>query len=200
LIVPHLIGREFFFDEKKGPITEKISCEEDLNLLSLENFHKKASNIYDSVREIRNILPKDKSLIVFTASIWTLIYYIIRDNTDDITQDYKFYKTIYEKPQWLVRLIHLLKEVSVEYIEKLIDSGADIVKIFDTHASQIPDEVLLSYCFEQHLEIMRRVKKKQPKTPFICFPKGIGVRYHEYVKKINPDILAIEKINHYIYS
>ena len=77
LLVPYALGQEVSFIENKGPLLSKFDMDKFLNNTE-KNFVKKLNPIYESIKETRKKLSKDKSLISFVGAPWTLIVYMLR--------------------------------------------------------------------------------------------------------------------------
>ena len=76
LLILNAVGQNVAFKEKTGPILGNY----DLNKFyktSDKNFIKNLKNVYKILKKTREKLPKQKALIGFAGSPWTLLVYII---------------------------------------------------------------------------------------------------------------------------
>ena len=76
LLILNAIGQKVEFKEKTGPILGKY----DLNKFyetSDKNFIKNLKNVYKILKKIKKKLSKQKALIGFAGSPWTLLVYMI---------------------------------------------------------------------------------------------------------------------------
>ena len=76
------------------------------------------------------------------------------------------------------------------HLKKQIESGADIVQIFDSWAGLLPENKIKKFCFEPTRRIVARLKKLG--KPIICFPRGINKKYEEFCKVVKPDCISID--------
>ena len=76
LLVNYAAGQDVKFEENFGPVLQKLDNEV---FLTIEKgvFINKLSNCYKSIRNVRNLLHKDKTLIGFAGSPWTLLVYAL---------------------------------------------------------------------------------------------------------------------------
>ena len=88
------------------------------------------------------------------------------------------------------KLINKITEVICLHIDKQIESGADVIQIFDSWAGLLPKKELQNYCYEPTLKIVEHVKSK--KIPTICFPKGINESYVDFCSTVKPDCISID--------
>ena len=186
LMIPYGIGQGVKFEKNKGPILSNFS--ESFFLKNSEiDFSKKLDPTYKSITKVRKKLDDSKSLISFVGSPWTLIVYM----TGIKRQENKLNISLFKKNEKQIELI-LEKIISYikTHIKNQIDAGADIVQIFDSWASLIPDESLEKYCYEPNRKIVSFCKEN--KIPVICFPKGIKKKYIDFAKYVKPDGLSID--------
>ena len=76
------------------------------------------------------------------------------------------------------------------HLKKQINSGADIVQIFDSWAGLLPDNKIKKFCFDPTKRIVEKLKKLG--KPIICFPRGINKKYEEFCKVVKPDCISID--------
>ena len=110
----------------------------------------------------------------------------------DLKKDKKNHEEIdkIESKYNLKKVIDDLVKYLCFHIEKQVRSGSDIVQIFDSWAGLIPENKLIDFCFEPNKKIVNYCKKL--KVPSICFPKGIGKNYSDFVKIVKPEGINID--------
>ena len=186
LLIPHVLGQTVNFFNGQGPSLKTFDMDifESNNLEILE---KKLSPVYSSLNLTRKKLDKKKSLISFVGAPWTLLVYMF-----DFKKDKKNHKEIdkIESKYNLKKVIDDLVKYLCFHIEKQVRSGSDIVQIFDSWAGLIPENKLIDFCFEPNKKIVNYCKKL--KVPSICFPKGIGKNYSDFVKIVKPEGINID--------
>ena len=113
-------------------------------------------------------------------------------------------KLIYSNPQFMHALLKKVTEVLKGYMSKQIESGANVVMVFDSWAAALEESAYFEFSWSYMKEISSYLKAKYPHVPVILFPKGIS----GYLDKIDgefdvfgvdwstPIELAKEKLGH----
>ena len=185
LMIPFGLGQKVEFKKGIGPILEDIKVDNILNTETLD-FVKKLSPVYKGLEKVKKNL-KDKELIGFVGAPWTLLLYML--NKESPKKQFDFNKIT--KDKFLNnKLINKITEVICLHIDKQIESGADVIQIFDSWAGLLPKKELQNYCYEPTLKIVEHVKSK--KIPTICFPKGIKESYVDFCSTVKPDCISID--------
>ncbi|TKX31794.1 uroporphyrinogen decarboxylase [Campylobacter estrildidarum] len=189
LVVPLEMGMHLRFEKGEGPVfKDPISSIEDLKKLDTQNAHKKLNYVYDALKLTREKLPKDKALIGFCGSPWTIATYMIEGGG---SKNYaKCKKMLYQNPELLHLILSSLTEVLKLYLEEQIKAGANAIQIFDSWASALECNEFFNFSFNYMLEISNFIKNKYPNIPVILFPKGIS----GYLDKIkgNFDVFGVD--------
>ena len=186
LMVPYGLGQNVVFQKNKGPILSDLDIDKFLNI-NEDEFLNKMEPIYDAIKKTRNLLNKEKSLISFVGSPWTLIVYMFGLKK---SKEFLDLKIILNKKNEINLVIKKLNDFLKIHIKKQIDAGADVVQIFDSWAGLIPEEKLEDYCYKPNKELVDFVKKNN--TPVICFPKGIKNNYLSFIKFVSPSCISID--------
>ncbi len=183
LLVPYALGQDVKFIKNEGPVLETFDLDKFFKN-NLDDFTKKMDPIYQAIKKVKKNLNKDKSLISFVGAPWTLITYMLRkdkqENTKNLLKDKKRIKIIIEN----------LNKYLCLHIKNQIDSGSDVVQIFDSWAGLLEKDDLQNFCIHPNYEIVNFCKNN--KIPVICFPKGIKNEYLNFNKEVKPDVLNID--------
>lgn len=177
LVVPLEMGLPLEFLSGEGPhFNRTITTLEDVKALG--SAADKLGYVYDAVSSIRSKLPKDKALIGFCGSPWTLATYMIEGQGSKTYAKSK--AMLYRQPQILRALLERLSDELKAYLEGQIQAGANTVQIFDSWAGALEQEAYLEFSWKYMKEIAKYIKGKYPHIPVMLFPKGIGA----YLDKI----------------
>ncbi len=173
LVVPNEMGMDLEFVKGEGPkFHNPIKSENDLDaLLGGEEAASKLTYVYDTIKLIKEELAEDKALIGFTGAPWTLATYMIEGEG---TKTYNICKKMmYSDPELLHKILAKVTEVVKIYMQKQIESGIDVVQIFDSWAAAIEPAKYDEFSWKYMVEIADYLKAKYPHIPIIMFPKGI---------------------------
>ena len=173
LVIPNEMGMHLDFIKGEGPIfKDPIVNEADVDaLLGGVAAADKLTYVYDTIKLLKQRLPEDKALIGFTGAPWTLATYMIEGQG---TKTYNLCKKMmYSNPELLHKILRKVTEVVKLYMEKQIESGIDVVQIFDSWAAAIEPGMYDEFSWSYMVEIAEYLKEKYPHIPVIMFPKGI---------------------------
>ena len=186
LMVPHALNQKVEFIKDQGPVLEDFNLKKFLSN-DKTSFTRKLDPVYKSIEKVKKKLDRKKSLIGFIGAPWTLLIYMIGAKQSKQNIDYKKIKTSEFEVNLVIDKLH---EYLCTHIENQINSGADVIQIFDSWAGLIPPNELHNYCFTPNLKIVDFCKQK--KIPVICFPKGLNTSYKEFNKIVKPDGINLD--------
>ena len=145
--------------------------------------------MYSAISKTRKQLDRKKSLIGFAGSPWTILVYVLNRMSPKKNNVYK--KILKDKEQ-AKELLKIIEKFICIHLKKQIESGADTIQLFDSWAGLLNKKDLNHFCFEPTKRIIENIKKKYPKIPIICFPKGIGKEVVNFCNITKPDALSID--------
>ena len=146
--------------------------EDDIDALD-SSADEKLEYVYEGVKLIRKNLDKEKALIGFAGSPWTIATYMVEGKGSK--QYAKIKKLVYSNPMMLHRLLAFNTKETIEYLSKQIEAGANAVMIFDSWGGALEREKFFEFSWNYMKEIAREIKKKYPQVPVIGFSKGVGL-------------------------
>jgi len=191
LVIPDALGLKVDFVKNEGPILQKITNEKDLEKLNTKNIVNHLQPVFENLKLTRAALEKNKTLIGFSGSPFTMACYMIEGGSSknfDLVR-----KTAIKNPQLFAKLIDILTDSVVIYLREQIKSGADVVKLFDSWAGILPENEFIKWVIEPTKKIVTKIREEFPKTPVICFPRGASVLYKNFVQEVAPDVVAVDQ-------
>ncbi len=180
LVIPDEMGMDLSFVKGEGPrFSDPITCDADIDrLIGGEEAASKLTYVFDTIKLLRKQLDErgdEIALIGFTGAPWTLATYMIEGQG---TKTYNICKKMmYSNPDLLHKILKKVTEVVKLYMEKQIQSGVDVVQIFDSWAAAIETDLYDEFSWSYMVEIAEYLKEKYPHIPVIMFPKGIPAFY-----------------------
>jgi len=176
LVIPDEMGMDLEFIKGFGPkFNDPLTSQEDLDrLVKGREASDKLTYVYDTIKLLRKQLDErgdEIALIGFCGAPWTLATYMIEGQG---TKTYNICKKMmYSNPELLHNILHEVTQVVKYYMEKQIESGIDVVQIFDSWAAAIEPSKYDEFSWKYMVEICDHLKAKYPDTPIIMFPKGV---------------------------
>lgn len=190
LVVPHAMGQKVEFIQNEGPRLEAITSTEELHSTLKNQSFDQLHIVGEILNSIKQDISPSTSLLGFSGAPWTLATYMIQGKSSKDFVDTKF--IIYQNPEFVDELFALLVDWIKKYLTMQIQAGADIVQIFDSWAGSLPYDLFEKYCIKPTQEIVSYLRDHHPETGIICFPKGIGLHYQEFIDKVQPDAVSID--------
>jgi uroporphyrinogen decarboxylase len=190
LVVPDALGQPVRFETGEGPRLDPIEDAEGLTQLDPANTGEKFSKVFETVSRIREGLPDETTLIGFCGAPFTVATYMIAGRgTPDQAPARKF---AYRDRQTFQALIDLLVDTSISYLKGQIDAGAEVIQIFDSWASVLPDEEFDAWVLDPMVRICDALRQYRPEVPIIGFPRAVGPLYERYVEKTGVNAVSCD--------
>ena len=190
LMVPYGLGQDLRFDEGHGPRLPPIRDESAVPVFDADAFHGRVGPIYETVSRTRAMLPDEVTMIGFAGSPWTVASYMVEGGT---SRDFATLKKMaFGQPDLINRLIDAIVDATIAYLDRQIEAGAQVVKLFDSWAGAAPEVLFDSLVIAPTARIVQGVRRLRPDTPIIGFPRGAGTRYAEYAAKTGVNAVATD--------
>ncbi len=185
LMLPYGLNQEVEFEKGFGPKLGKVDINE-MSKLDEVDFVKKIYPVYKAIKKVStNSLVKNKNTIGFVGAPWTLLVYMINQQSPK-----KDLKENFFKDDFLINRILLILEKFLKiHIKNQIDNGANVIQIFDSWAGLLEEKDLPNYVYSPTLNLVNYVKTLN--TPVICFPREIK-NYKEFCEIVKPDVIGID--------
>ncbi len=180
LVVPDALGQGVRFVEGEGPRLDAIGSAAELSRLNPASTGEKFGRIYETVARLRQDLPRETALIGFCGAPWTVATYMVGGEG---SSDQAAARTLaYRDPETFARLIGIVTEASVEYLDGQVRAGADVLQIFDSWAGNLPEREFDTWVVAPTRRIVAELKHRHPGTPIIGFPRGAGANAERYMR------------------
>lgn len=189
LVVPHALGRNLRFEEKKGPILDPLSVNEIKNL-NPEKAQEKLVPSFETLSLLKTALPAETTLIGFCGAPWTVATYMIAGHGTPDQAPARLFG--FNHPEAMKSLLELLADVSADYLVNQVKSGAEVLQIFDSWAGVLDEESFDSYVIYPIKRMVQRIRNVFPEVPIIGFPKGAGALYENFAQKTGVTVLGLD--------
>ena len=185
LMLPYGLGQKVEFEKNFGPRLGKLNLNEIAKIDEID-FVEKIHRVYKAIKKVSsNPDLKDKNTIGFVGAPWTLLVYMINQQSPK-----KKLKKDFFKDNFLINRILLIIEKFLKvHIKNQVDNGANIIQIFDSWAGLLEEKDLPNYIYTPTLNLVNFVKSLN--VPVICFPREIK-NYKEFCDIVKPDAVSID--------
>ena len=185
LMLPYGLDQSVEFKKNLGPILGNLELEKILKIEEID-FVEKLSPVYESIKLVSNSqLTKNKATIGFVGAPWTLLVYMINKKSPKLSLNSNFFENKY----LIDKVLKILDKFLKIHIKNQINSGAQIIQIFDSWAGLLKEKDLSYYVYDPTLSLVNYIKTLR--IPVICFPRGIR-NYKNYCETIKPDTICID--------
>lgn len=186
LVVPHALGQGVRFVEGEGPRLDPVADRAEIEALREPGDARIMAHlgpVFETVSRVRAALPRETTLLGFCGAPWTVASYMIGGRgTPDLAPARGLAA---RDPALLDALLDRLVTVSVEYLARQIEAGADAVQIFESHAGALPalpagetGDALARFSFRPIARMVAGLRARVPGARVIVFPRGSGLDGH----------------------
>jgi uroporphyrinogen decarboxylase len=190
LVIPYALGQKVTFTTGEGPVLEPIGDRDPHTVLQAGAELSTLAPIYDTVRRVKDELPKHVALLGFCGAPWTVATYMIAGRGTPDQEPARLYA--YRQPQRFAQLMDILVEASAGYLVRQLQAGADAVQIFDTWAGVLPPEEFARWCIAPVQRLIARVRSEVPEAKIIGFPRGAGASLLSYLDGVAVDAVGLD--------
>ena len=188
LLIPRALGQEVWFEAGEGPRLGELPSIESM-ADQIEASTGRLSAIGETLSRVRAELEPDRALIGFAGAPWTVATYMIEGRGSDRSGARTY---AYQNPEKLDRLIDVLVESTARYLVMQAKSGAQVLKLFESWAEGLVEDVFERIVIKPHAAIIEKVRAAGVDTPFIGFPRGAGALVENYAAKVPVNAVALD--------
>ena len=185
LMLPYGLNQKVEFKKNFGPILGEININEMASLDEVD-FVEKIYPVYKAIKKVStDNLMKNKNTIGFVGAPWTLLVYMINQQSPKKNLKQDFFKNT----DLIKKILLVLEKFLKIHIKNQIENGANVIQIFDSWAGLLGEKDLPYYIYSPTFNLVSYVKSL--KIPVICFPREIK-NYKEYCEIVKPDAISID--------
>ena len=185
LMLPYGLNQKVEFIKGTGPILGNIDLE-NISKLTESDFIKKVNPVYKLINLVKNNkITKNKTTIGFVGAPWTLLVYML--NQESPKSGLK--KDFFGDENLINNILAIIERFLKIHIKHQINSGAQIIQIFDSWAGLLEEKDLPNYIYKPTSNLVDYIKSLN--VPVICFPRNIK-NYKKYCDVVNPSVICID--------
>ncbi len=180
LTVPDALGLGLSFAAGEGPRFERpVQNAAAIRKLAVPDVKSDLGYVFEAVSTIRKALDGKVPLIGFAGSPWTVATYMVEGRS---SRDFATIKNLAkEDPDSLLRLLDVVTETTVQYLNAQIEAGAQAIMVFDTWGSALEADDYRRFSLANMQTIIDNLALDQGKepVPVVLFTKGAGERLRD---------------------
>jgi uroporphyrinogen decarboxylase len=185
LMLPYGLGQKVEFEKNFGPKLGELNLNEITKTDEID-FVEKIYNVYKAIKKVSSDpILNNKNTIGFVGAPWTLLVYMINQQSPKK----KLKENIFKDNFLINRILLIIEKFLKIHIRQQIESGANIIQIFDSWAGLLDEKDLPNYIYTPTLNLVDYVKSLN--VPVICFPREIK-NYKEFCDIVKPDVISID--------
>ena len=193
LLIPGALGQEVWFEPGEGP---RLGA-----LPSLDSMRERTagagqalSAVGETLSRVRAALEPERALIAFAGSPWTVATYMLDGEARTIGKGERAQARTYaySQPDQVDALLDILVEATAHYLKMQADAGAQVLKIFESWAEGLPDDLFQRLVMRPHKALVARVRELGVTVPLIGFPRGGAALAEDYAQAIDVQAVALD--------
>ena len=185
LILPYGLNQKVEFVKNVGPILGDLNINQ-MSKFTEDIFIDRVNPVYKAIDLVQNNqLTENKSTIGFVGAPWTLLVYMLNKKSPKQGLE----KSFFEDDVLIIEILKIIEKFLKIHIKNQVNSGAEIIQIFDSWAGLLDSKDLDKYIYNPTFSLVEFTKTLD--VPVICFPRGIK-DYKKYCDIIQPDVICID--------
>ena len=185
LMLPYGLNQNVKFVKNFGPKLGGLDLKE-IDKINEKLFIKKIEPVYKAIKKVSlDPILKNKSMFGFVGAPWTILVYMV--NQQSPKQELK--KNFFSDKALINKILSIIEKFLKIHIKNQVESGANVIQIFDSWAGILDDENLSNYIYEPTFNLVNYTKSLN--VPVICFPREIK-NYKKFCEIVKPDAVNID--------
>lgn len=184
------LGIDMDIAEGKGPIIHSpLRTQEQIDLLHPLEPEAALPFIKTILQALRSEVGDKSTVLGFVGAPWTLAAYAVEGKG---SKTYSIIKNMaFSDPTILHQLLAKLADAIAIYARYQIDSGAQVIQMFDSWAGQLSPQDYDTFALPYQQRVFQQVKQTHPDTPLILLVSGsAGVL--ERMAQSGADIVSVD--------
>jgi uroporphyrinogen decarboxylase len=188
LLLPMALGQAVWFEAGEGP---RLGPLPELGALGaeIEASTSRLAAVGETLARVRASLEPHRALIGFAGAPWTVATYMIEGRSSDRSRARTF---AYEQSEALDQLLEILVEATAKYLIMQAKAGAQALKLFESWAENLPEDVFERVVTRPHRAIVERVRASGVEAPIIGFPRGAGDLVEGYADQAGVEAVGLD--------
>lgn len=193
LLIPRALGQDVWFEAGEGPRLGEMPSVEAMRDKA-EGAGENLKSIGQTLSLVREQLDPSKALIGFAGAPWTVATYMLDGVARTIGKGERAQARTYAyaEPEKVAALLDVLVEATAHYLKMQADAGAQTLKIFESWAEGLPDDLFETLVLQPHIKLVKRVRDLGVTVPLIGFPRGSAALAERYARQLEVQAVALD--------
>lgn len=193
LLIPRALGQEVWFEAGEGPRLGALPPVEAMRDLTA-GAGEALKQVGQTLSLVRSRLEPERALIGFAGAPWTVATYMLDGEARSIGKGERAQARTYAyaEPEKVAALLDVLVEATAHYLKMQADAGAQVLKIFESWAEGLPDDLFETLVLKPHQTLVRRVRELGVTVPLIGFPRGSAALAERYAADCDVQAVALD--------
>jgi uroporphyrinogen decarboxylase len=193
LLIPQALSQEVWFEAGEGPRLGALPPIESMRDLTM-GAGEALKQVGQTLSLVRSQLEPERTLIGFAGAPWTVATYMLDGEARSIGKGERGQARTYAyaEPDKVAALLDVLVEATAHYLKMQADAGAQVLKIFESWAEGLPDNLFESLVLGPHQKLVRRVRELGVTVPLIGFPRGSAALAERYAGEVDVQAVALD--------
>ena len=193
LLIPRALGQEVWFEAGEGPRLGALPTIEAMRDLTADA-GEALKQVGQTLRIVRGQLEPERALIGFAGAPWTVATYMLDGEARTIGKGERAQARTYAyaEPEKVAALLDVLVEATAHYLKMQADAGAQVLKIFESWAEGLPEDLFETLVLRPHQQLVRRVRELGVTVPLIGFPRGSAALAERYAAEVDVQAVALD--------
>jgi len=193
LLIPRALGQDVWFETGEGPRLGRMPPVEAMaeRAAGAGDF---LASVGQTLSLVRADLEPERALIGFAGAPWTVATYMLdgEHNTIGKGERANARAYAYAEPEKVDALLDVLVEATARYFRMQADAGAQVLKIFESWAEGLPDDLFERLVMRPHKDLVARTRELGVTVPLIGFPRGSAIHAARYAAEIDVQAVALD--------
>ena len=193
LLIPRALGQEVWFEAGEGPRLGALPTIEAMRDLTADA-GEALKQVGQTLTIVRGHLEPERALIGFAGAPWTVATYMLDGEARTIGKGERAQARTYAyaEPEKVAALLDVLVEATAHYLKMQADAGAQVLKIFESWAEGLPEDLFETLVLRPHQQLVRRVRELGVTVPLIGFPRGSAALAERYAAEVDVQAVALD--------
>ncbi|HEX8470061.1 MAG TPA: uroporphyrinogen decarboxylase, partial [Brevundimonas sp.] len=193
LLIPQALGQDVWFETGEGPKLGEMPVVGRMAELA-EGAGDYLHQVGQTLSLVREGLEPERALIGFAGAPWTVATYMLDGHHNTIGKGERATarKYAYEDPERVDALLEVLVEATARYFVMQANAGAQVLKIFESWAEGLPDDLFERLVLNPHKALVARTRELGVDVPLIGFPRGSAIHAERYATEVDVQAVALD--------